>query len=584
MLALVFILPLLVALGCLALNAAVPTRRLGVAAAATLLAGAAALVVVRLRSGLPLTLISQPWMLTESEPLLIALQLDAANWVFVLLVLAGGGLSLLALALAVPATVRGFGGLFAAALAALCFSAIGLANQSPVLLPFAWSLVGLLAFLALRASGALSGSDAPVVVLLAGLLGALVLVGAALLGSELPPGTPVALAAVICWLLLALLSFGAPPLHGAWQDLAAAPAPLAGALLTLGLPLLGGFAFIGYLQTQRASIPDGWRLAFTLLGLLALSACAAGALGTSRLRKLLGWQFSAQLGLLLVCAGQGGVALALVAPALLLNAALAALLGFLAVAVIERRAGSDDLAEIVPSEALIWPGALLLVSAASAVGLPGVWGFWPRRWLLDVLLGSAAWAVPPLLAASSALALALAAPLAAFWRRAAHRSGEPALASASALNRMTIVGALAALPLLALGVAPQLAWAGWLGELPGVAAPGAAPPLPRTLGLVGGGLAALALLGIPWLVRANVPAAPAAEPDQPSALALPAALGESLSGLAWLATATGAFVGGWQLLLRASAALRRGLSLLEQRYYLAGLLIALILVLLLFIQ
>ena len=38
------------------------------------------------------------------------------------------------------------------------------------------------------------------------------------------------------------------------------------------------------------------------------------------------------------------------------------------------------------------------------------------------------------------------------------------------------------------------------------------------------------------------------------------------------------------LLLRGSAALRRGLSLFEQRYYLAGLLIALILGLLLFIQ
>ncbi len=580
MLVAVFILPLIVALGCLALNDAVPTRRLGQAAAATLLAGAAALLAVRFRSGLPLTLISQPWMLIESDPLLLDLRLDAANWVFVLLVLAGGGLALLALALAVPANVRGFGGLFAAALGALCFSAIGLANQSPALLPFAWSLVALLSFLALRASGALSGSDAPVVVLLAGLLGALVLVGAALLGSELPPGTPVALAAVICWLLLGLLAFGAPPLHGAWQDLAAAPAPLAGALLTLGLPLLGGSAWLGYLQAQRTSIPEGWRLVFTLLGLLALGACAAGALGATRLRRLLAWQLSAQLGLLLVCAGQGGVALALVAPALLLNAALAALLGFLAVAVIERRAGSDDLAEIVPSERLLWPGALLLLSAASSVGLPGVWGFWPRRWLLDALLGSAPWAVPLLLAGSTLLALASAAPLAAFWRSVAHRPGDPALASASAPNRMTIVGALAALPLLALGVAPQLAWYGWLGQLPGAAE----PPLPGSLGLAGGGLAALALLSIPLLVRAGAPAAPAAEPDQPAALALPAALGESLAGLAWLAAAASAFVGGWQLLLRGSAALRRGLSLFEQRYYLAGLLIALILVLLLFIQ
>ena len=45
-----------------------------------------------------------------------------------------------------------------------------------------------------------------------------------------------------------------------------------------------------------------------------------------------------------------------------------------------------------------------------------------------------------------------------------------------------------------------------------------------------------------------------------------------------------AFNAAWRALLRVSGALRRGLALFEQRYYLAGLLIAVILVIMLFIQ
>ena len=71
---------------------------------------------------------------------------------------------------------------------------------------------------------------------------------------------------------------------------------------------------------------------------------------------------------------------------------------------------------------------------------------------------------------------------------------------------------------------------------------------------------------------------------QPDGVALPWALGESLRGLAWMATATQLFARAWQALLALSRGLRRGMALFEQRYYLAGLLIAVILVIMLFIQ
>ena len=65
---------------------------------------------------------------------------------------------------------------------------------------------------------------------------------------------------------------------------------------------------------------------------------------------------------------------------------------------------------------------------------------------------------------------------------------------------------------------------------------------------------------------------------------LPQALGESLAWLAWIAAPASSLAWLWRGLLRASAMLRRALSFLEQRYYLAGLLIAVIIVIMLFIQ
>ncbi|HEX9370169.1 MAG TPA: hypothetical protein VF897_04155, partial [Roseiflexaceae bacterium] len=186
MLILVFILPLIAALLCLVLSRAVPTRWLGAGGSASLLLCGAAVLFARLRGDLPLVLAERAWLALDNRSIAVSLQLDAANWLLAFLALAGGGLALLALALALPLNLRGFGGLFAAALLALVATAVGLASQNPVLLPFAWALAALLAFLALRASGALAGSDAPVIVLLAGLCGSLLALGAALLTPAVP--------------------------------------------------------------------------------------------------------------------------------------------------------------------------------------------------------------------------------------------------------------------------------------------------------------------------------------------------------------------------------------------------------------
>src|SRR6185436_13771104 len=103
-------------------------------------------------------------------------------------------------------------------------------------------------------------------------------------------------AILVCWTIVTLLALGAPPFHAPFDEPAAAPAALAAALIPLGLPLLGGYALIRFATAQGESgLSPTWRLIWALLGLLALLLCAAGALNTTRVRQLIGWQFSAQI-------------------------------------------------------------------------------------------------------------------------------------------------------------------------------------------------------------------------------------------------------------------------------------------------
>lgn len=584
MLILVFILPLIAALLCLALNQVVATRWLGIGTSAVVLIGAAALLYARLRAGLPVSLYEHAWVALEQQTIVVALRLDQANWALALLALAGGGLALLALALALPHNLRGFGGLFATADLALLAVAAGLVDQQQLFLPFLWATAALLSFLALRSSGALARSDAPAIVLLAGLWGALVLLGAALLVPAVRPGAGSLQVMLAFWVVFGLLALGGPPFHTLFQDLAEAPAALAGALLPVGLPLVGGYALIRFFASQGSLPAPGWRLALTLLGLVMLLACAAGAAGATGLRRLVGWQFSAQMGLLLVAAGQGGAALSVGAPALLASGALATLVCYLAAAILERRAGTDALAEIALHEPLLLPGAVFLIGAAAAVGLPGTWGFWPRRWLADELLRATPWAVAPLLAGSTLLAATYVAPLAAFLRAGVVPTGEHGAPARGYPIGALITAALVAAPLIVLGVFPRLGWDGWLAPAQAVLGPGraaTAPALPGPAGQIACAVAALGLIGLPMLARG---ARRRSVPAERHGVMLPQALGESLAWLAWIAAPVGSLARLWDGLLRVSAAVRRGLSFLEQRYYLAGLLIAVIIVIMLFIQ
>jgi formate hydrogenlyase subunit 3/multisubunit Na+/H+ antiporter MnhD subunit len=572
MIAFIFVLPLIAALLCMALNRIVSTRWLGIGAAGILLLAAGMLLLAS--SPAPLSI--QAWSLSGEQPVLLTLAFDDMSRPFALLALGGGGLALLALALALPSDLRGFGGLLAALLLVVLTVVTGMANQKPVLLPFAWALTALLSFVALRASGAGAAESTLPVGLLAGLAGVLLLVGATLA----PDIAALGLAGLICWTLVGLLALGAPPFHAVFDEPAEAPAALVGTLLPLGLPLLGGYTLLHFAATQWAAAPPAWRMAWALLGLLAVLACAAGATATTRVRRLIGWQFSAQLGLVLMSIGLGADRLSLaIAAGLLINAILATLACYLAMIILERRAGTDDLEAIGAHGPLLLPGLAFLYAAASAIGCPGTWGWWAHSALFEHARSTAPWLIAPLLASGVLRALVYVAPLAAFWRAAearppAARRGWPTLAA-------WLCPALAALPLLAWGVAPELAWDGWLV---GFQPAGAAPAPPGTLVRAGSGLAALVLIGLPLLVTRGRPRwAPVDQEVRNTALLIPQALGYSLRGLSGLGAPGGLFRAIWANLLRFSRAAAWLLSLFEQRYYLAGLMIAVIIVIMLMI-
>jgi len=280
----------------------------------------------------------------------------------------------------------------------------------------------------------------------------------------------------------------------------------------------------------------------------------------------------------------GAIAPASVASALLANAAITTIACYLAVAVLERRAGTDDMAEIELREPLWLPSLVLLVGAASAVGLPGTWGLWTRHWLFDQLAQLMPWATPIVLAGSALLALAWVMPLTLFWRRADPITSELPTTPRSRPSAVMFVGVAAAAPLLILGILPELAWNGWLAGLQDVLAPEAGvPALPSLIAQISCLLAALLLVALPLFAHSHRSAAAADQLHQ-AGIAVPWALGESLRDLAWMAVAPEAFAQVWRVMLALSRGLRRGMALFEQRYYLAGLLIAVILVIMLFIQ
>jgi hypothetical protein len=554
---------------CFGLSRLLPTRLLGALAAALCL-GAAAPALAAAPAGADAVL--QPLALGEAAFTLLPWLPLAERGVAAALLLGAAAL-LLALAGAVAGGVRGFGAIFGWALIAVAATLLSLAAPPFSLAqPLAWAVLAVAGYGALRASGAEGPADTPPPGLTLGLL-ASALLAAAVAGLAVagqPPSGAVPGPIFAAGTLAALALAGCPPLLLAREEAVGGPAPL-GALI---FGLCGPAAALGWLLRTAAApeaLAPGWGVALGLLGALGALACGAGALGERRLRPILAWSAGAQASLAVAAAGLGGPTAALAGQALLSGAMLAAAVCAAAAVSFERATGSDDYTAIGPAPrlaALVWAAG-----AAASLGLPPLWGFWGRVWLLEAAAAQQPWLAAPILAGLTLLALALAAPLAGLWGRGGAegaRAGWGDWAPA----------ALALLPLVALGAAPGLAWGPWLGAVDGAAGPPVSAEAQALAVIAGVLLAALAAL----LARA----APAREvrrdtDEEPVRLA-PEALGERLRPLAWLAGPRPLIQGAWALLAQASAGLRLVMGVFEQRYYLLGVLAALITIMLLMAQ
>jgi formate hydrogenlyase subunit 3/multisubunit Na+/H+ antiporter MnhD subunit len=558
-----------------------------------MLAALSLLVEPLLNLSLPMP--SLTWMTLEDISVVLIPALDLGSLGLGFALLSGGALALLALALALVPAVRGFGGLFAQATLALAAALLSIvANSSGLshILPFAWALAALLSYGAVRSSGALNQSETLPQGLALGLLASLLLLSGLLVAPQLSNsrvddalgsfGHTLTLA---CTLIATLALVGIAPLHGAFDETVAAPAALGGLLHGLVFPILALGSLIQRVE-MLTPLPEVWRITLIVTGLLGLLIASAASLREHSLRRLLGWQVSAQAGGVVFALGLTGPFATIAAPALLLNLMLATLAGTLAVAMLERLAGSDDFTQIQFSAGLKFAGAGWLLAAASSLGLPPLWGFWGRHWLLAAASEQAPWAIPPLLAATILAMLAYLGPLARFWRLEISQKklvllppegvGFGPWTPPAHVQRISL--GIALVPLLLLGLAPQLAWNGWLQ-----AAPGAAPALPVGANLqfvviviaVAGAALFFLVQRFAWTRR--IPA----DDDMEPVILGPDALGSSVRSLAWLGRPEGFLRRAWDSLVIASNVARAAMAIFEQRFYLAGVLLALIVIMLL---
>lgn len=562
---------LLAAATCWGLSRAAPTRVLGGLAA---LASAIVALLVALQ---PATVPAPPLTLLVLGEAVFSLGLELAPAARLLAVtgLGAGAAVLLALAGAIAPAVRGFGSLFGWSLLTLAAALLSLlAPPFSLVQPTAWAVLVVCGYGALLASGA-SADEGPPPQLTFGLLASLLLAGALLAaGPTLAAGEQPAGGAALGALLGVLALTGCPPLLAAREEAQRGPAPLGALIYGLAAPIAG----LGWLLralNDLPVVPTSWAVTLGLVGGLGALACGAGALGERRLRPLLGWAGGAQTALVLAASGVAGPLGALAGPALLLNLLLGSVAGAVAATVVERTSGSDDYTlanEASPRVAgWFWAGAAL-----ATLGLPPLWGFWGRLWLLEAVLEQQPWLLAPLLAGAVLLAFALLAPLGRLWAGNA-AGGAPARTSWG--ETLAGLGALA--PLLAGGLAPQLAWSAGLDATR--FAPATLPV--EMVGQAAAGSAGLVLIiAAALLLRAPVGRSETRDPDEQSAWLAPAALGEVLLPLARLARPTPLLAALWAGLQQASAGLRLLVGLFEQRYYLLGVLVALITIMLLMAQ
>ena len=573
----IFIVPLIVAIACIVASARVATRVLGLASAASLLLAALTVIVIRVVGPLPQTLVSYPWITIADRELQITAVLSETTWLIALLPLVGGATTALLLALAIAPALRGFGALFAAVTAVSTVAAAGILGGASAAVPIAWSIVAGGSFIALRSSGVFSEHEAPMSIAIGGQTGALMILAVAMLTPLASSDRSIDVLRTALLFIAVALTVGVLPLWRAPDALASAPAALAGTLLAFGTPLLGTSALVSFLADSQVIAERGWRDGTAAVGIAIALLSAFGALGARGLHQTIGRQHLAHIGFI-IAASATEIGREVIAPLLIVNAALSSFVMMLALVPLNRRADDDRLESITVEQAAAVPGVLFFIGAASAIGIPGTLGFWGRLWWLDEIRTVIPWLVAPALATLALLLVSSLAPVAAVIRPLAARQRRSRMALTDAAQESA---AMLASPLIMLGIAPGIAWNLWLTAPLGAGVSIAdLVRLPDVPGMIAAAIAAAASIAIIIIARR----APRSLPELDARIAdhgiiAPRAIAGGVSTTPNLAQRPPSW---WEWLRRIGEWLNR-LSPFEQRYYMASLVISLLVMLLLFV-
>ncbi len=574
--AFIFIVPLIVAIICIVASTRLATRVLGLAAAASLLLAALTVIALRVVGPLPQTLVSYPWVTIADRELQITAVLSDTTWLIAVLPLLGGATTALLLALAIAPTLRGFGTLFAAVTAVSTVAAAGILGGDSAAVPIAWSIVAGGSFIALRSSGVFAEHEAPMSIAIGGQTGALMMLAVALLTSLAGSDRSIDVLRTALLFIAVGLTVGVLPLWRSPDALASAPAALAGTLLAFGTPLLGTSALVSFLADSQVIAERGWRDGTAAAGIAIALISAFGALGARGLHQTIGRQHLAHIGFI-IAASATEIGREVIAPLLIVNAALSSFVMMLALVPLNRRADDDRLESITSEQAAAVPGVVFFIGAAAAIGIPGTLGFWGRLWWLDEIRATIPWLVAPALATLALLLVSYIAPVAAVIRPLIARQRR---------NRMLFTdvarasAAVLASPLVVLGIVPGIAWNLWLTAPLGADVPlSTLVRLPDLPGMIAAATAAIASIAIIIVARRTARSLP--ELDVRIAdhgIIAPRAIA---GGASTSPNPARRQTSWWEWLRRIGEWLNR-LSPFEQRYYMASLVISLLVVLLLF--
>lgn len=179
------------------------------------------------------------------------------------------------------------------------------------------------------------------------------------------------------------------PFHSWLPDAMVAPAPVSAYLHAAAMVKAGIFLLL--LFAPAASQAVVWAPLLIAVGLVTALWGAFIAVRRRDLKELLAYSTVSQLGLLVATIGVGTTTAMLAATVHVVAHALFKSSGFMAVGLIERRAGTRDLRQLRGLwRAMPWDSAMIVLAAASMAGVIPLLGFVSKELIFETFLGSPA--------------------------------------------------------------------------------------------------------------------------------------------------------------------------------------------------